>query len=646
MKRNHFFLTIILIFFTLAALPAFAEECEHAWEYSNNGESGHTASCSLCGAAHTDAHNLNSEFKPATCLSPAVTNYHCTVCSYTYSFTEGEKNPDHRWSEYAVVRKATCRQAGMQQRTCPDCGQVETAEIPQLEHNYGDWKQYDEKWHIRYCKECDWAYKGSHRLNDGEILVKPTESQLGLVKYTCRVCSDVFQNILRIDGAIYALESEDVLDNGTSYLVATSHDEQNSGELEIALPDGSMIDLRPSAESEYAVYANSKTGNYAGISVQSGETHVDIVPKTDFETVDLEFLDLKKNASAVLRIFNASGAIEITHLDGPRVIIAQHKNADNTIVTLLMRLTDKRDTVECASEIHYSVGSVISIANKNGEYAFTLPEGAKKIASLTFKYHKTSGKITVYPRNHENSAAGTAVHILEGIEFLRSAQNTKTAETYIRLANENGAWRLRATFPSGYTMETPLFYLDGSYAHKPNRYLMDEKALGALMLIDPMTDNHQKTPELQMPDAPALTLVPTATPSPTATPAPTSTPEPEKPDFAPVSASDAAPLPSETVSFSKSDKKAFVSESLPGVVVQFDSMFFFIHQSDEESDINIHQITLVEQGRASFKIQTAYQLPAEFMLSSGTTNVTIKAEVKDAKGKITEISLGAYSISP
>ena len=53
-------------------------------------------------------------------------------------------------------------------------------EIPQLEHDYGQWKPHDERWHIRYCKVCDWAYKGSHRLNDGDITVQPTESQLGI----------------------------------------------------------------------------------------------------------------------------------------------------------------------------------------------------------------------------------------------------------------------------------------------------------------------------------------------------------------------------------------------------------------------------------------------------------------------------------
>lgn len=637
MNSIRVFLSIIVMIFALAAFSAFSEECSHAWTYTNNGESGHTAACSLCGQTRSDAHNLASDHKGATCLSPAVIRYNCTLCSYTYSYTEGEKNPDHAWDEYVTVRTATCRQAGMRQRICPDCGQVETEELPQLEHNYGSWSRYDEKWHIRYCKVCDWSYKGSHRLDDGEIIVKPTESQLGLVKYACRVCGETFENILRLDGAIYAIEAMDVLDNGTNYLLAASKDEETGVLSEIVLSGGSSIDMRPKEESTFSVYANSKTGNYAGIAVDSGETDIDVIPKKDFGLVPLEFLKLANNTSANLRIFNASGALEVTNLNGPRVIIAQHKNAGGSVVTLLMRINEKRDSVECEAEMHESEGAVISISNRNGGYTFALPENAKKIASITFKYQRQTGKITVNPRNHENNANGTTVYILEGIEFLRTSKNTKNAETYVQLADETGAWRLRATFPCGYTLETPLFYKDGAYAYPTNRYLMDEKALGALMLIDPMPAPEAEMPDLVMPE------IPETTPGP-APAVPASAPEKVKPVFAPVPASEAEVLTDDLQPLSRDDEKAFASPDCPDLVVQYASGYFFIHLEDG-SDIKVNAITLVEQG-ASFRIQNAYVLPAEFELGSGTTSASIKAEIKNAKGKAVEISLGTYSILP
>lgn len=642
MKRIRFFLSIIAMIFALSAFFAFSEDCEHAWNYTNNGESGHTASCSLCGQTHSDAHTLGVDQKNATCLSPAVTSYNCSLCGYTYSITEGEKNPEHAWGEFTVVRQATCRQAGMRQRACPDCGQIETEEVPPLEHDYSSWKKHDEKWHIRHCELCGLTNTGSHRLDEGSIIVKPTESQLGLVKYTCIICNQAFENILRMDGAIYAAEAIDVLGNGESYLLAASKDKESGVLSEITLSGGSSIDLRASEESNFSVYAGSKTGNYAGISITSGETAIDVVPKEDFAIVPIDFLKLSKDASASIRIFNARGALEITNLNGPRIIIAQHKNQDNTIVTLLMRLTDKRDTVECDAEMHLSKSGVIKIANKNGEYVFTLPESSKKIASLTYKYQRKNGRITVSFRNQENNYNGVTVYILEGIEFLRTAKNIKTAETNIQLNDENGTWRVRATFPSGYTMETPLFYKDGSYAYPTNRYLMDEKALGALMLIDPAPIKQEETAELKMPEPPADTPAPTLAPTvqTTVTPPPVKV----KPVFVPISASDAAQLTSETVSLTNDSEKAFVSSECPDIVVQYASGYFYIHAADA-SDTEIKSIKLVEQG-ASFKIQNAYQLPCEFELNAGTTSVTIQAEIKDAKGRLKEISLGTYSILP
>lgn len=635
MKRIGFLLSFILILSVLTAFGAYSEDCEHVFSHTSSGESGHITVCSLCGETRSDAHNLVYEYKGATCLSPAVILYKCTVCQYAYSYTEGEKNPGHAWGEFEIVRSASCRQAGLQQRSCPDCGQVESAEIAPLEHNYGEWKPYDETQHIRYCKECNWAYKDSHSLNDGEITAEPTESQLGIIRYTCRVCGHTFENIIRQDGAIYEMETVDVLSDGASYLLAASRSEDNASISEIVLSDGNALDIRPMQESVFSVYANVKTGNYAGICVESGESDIDIIPKADFDTSYLEFLLLKKNARVNLRIFNACGAIEFKNLNGARVIIAQHKNEDGSIVTLLMRFTEKRDSVECEAEIHQSDGAVISIANSNGEYAFTLPEGDEKIASLTYKYQRKTGKITVNPRNRDNNANGTAVYILEGIEFMRTAQNTKTCETYVQLADESGMWRLRATFPSGYTLETPLFYKDGAYAYKTSRYLMDEKALGALMLIDPAPVSEEENTYLKMPETPEETPKPTPVPRATEVPAPV---------FEAVNASEAETLKETNVALLKNDIKAFVSADAPGVVIQYSSMHFHVNLQEENEGVALNAVKLVEQG-ASFKIQNAYSFPATFRLADGTTSVSIRAEIRRADGKIQEISLGEYTIS-
>ena len=625
MKRIRFIISFAFILCLSLAYAAFSEDCAHKWKYTNNGESSHTAVCSLCNQTRSDAHNLISSRTPATCLAPATVKYECTLCSYLYSFTEGEKNPSHAWGEYEIVRRASCRQTGLQSRACPDCGKVETMEVGTLDHDYGQWQQYDEKWHIRYCKHCQWAYKGSHRLNDGEITVQPTESQLGIVKYTCRVCNDTFENILRMDGAIYAMETKDVLGNGTGYLLAASKGEDDPTAAAIVLSNG-RIDLRPINDSEASIYANANTGNYAGISVESGETAIDVIGQTDHETVELEFIHLKKNASVNLRLFNSSGAIEIQNLNGPRVIICQEKTSDGKIITLFMRVTEKRDSVELEAEMYISSSAGIVIENKSGEYKFTLPEDAKKSASLTFKYQRKTGKITVNPRNSENSAAGTVINILEGAEILRTAENTKSAEAYVQLSSDSNAWRLRSSFPNGFTFETPLFRKDGAYAGKPLRYLMDEEALNELMNIDPLPETkEEETPSLQMPDESQKseeTQMPADTPK----------------------ADEASILKNDTYTIKANDVKAFACREYPAIVVEYASGKFTVNQnSGETGGWDIKSVTLVQKG-STFKILNAYQMPAEFTIS-GTGTITIRAQLKNGT-EAKEITLGTYVLEP
>lgn len=627
MKRIRF-LSIILSLFALASMRAFSEDCEHKWSYTNNGESSHTAVCTLCNQSHSDAHSLSMTRKEATCLAPATVTYECTLCSYVYSFTEGEKNPDHAWGEYETVRRASCRQTGIQSRTCPDCGQVESIEIDALEHDYGDWSQYDEQWHIRYCKSCNWAYKGSHRLNDGDIIVQPTESQLGLVKYTCRVCEDVFENILRIDGAIYAMEPKDVLSNGTSYLLAASKDEETALIQSIEFKDSGRIDLRPHGESELSVYASAKTGNYAGISVEAGETAIDVIPKIDHETVPLEFIQLEKGASASIRIFNASGAIEIEHLDGSRVMIAQAKDNMGSITTLLMRIIENRDSIELEAEMHVSSGGLITITNNGGKYDFTLSEDSQKTAFVTFKYQRSTGKITVNPRNHENTAQGTTLSILEGAEILRTAENTKTAETYVQLSSDDSAWRLRASFPNGFTLETPLFTKTGDYAFPPVRYLMDEESLLALMNVNPVPEKaEEETPAVALPEAPKETEAPVRTALPTVAPA-----------------EEASILTEDVYTINFDDVKAFACREYPAVVVQYALGTFTIDQSGDTHGWEVTAVNLVQRG-ASFKIMNASALPAVFEIGEGGGTVTISAQMKNG-ADTKEVSLGTYTVLP
>lgn len=46
----------------------------------------------------------------------------------------------HSWGGWTVVRKATCRGAGQEARTCSGCGEKQTRSIPIIPHEWGEWK--------------------------------------------------------------------------------------------------------------------------------------------------------------------------------------------------------------------------------------------------------------------------------------------------------------------------------------------------------------------------------------------------------------------------------------------------------------------------------------------------------------------------
>ena len=44
--------------------------------------------------------------------------------------TEEDEISEHRYGEWTVVKAATCTEEGTEQRTCADCGDVQTRSIP------------------------------------------------------------------------------------------------------------------------------------------------------------------------------------------------------------------------------------------------------------------------------------------------------------------------------------------------------------------------------------------------------------------------------------------------------------------------------------------------------------------------------------
>ena len=146
--------------------------CKHEWREATCTE---PKTCTLCG--ETEGEALGHKWSSATCASPKT----CVRCGMTEGealghdwieatctepktchrcgTTEGEAT-GHTYTEWQVKTNATCKQEGLEVRTCEACGQEETREISKLSHKAGDWiviKQATVKepgTRIKKCKLC------------------------------------------------------------------------------------------------------------------------------------------------------------------------------------------------------------------------------------------------------------------------------------------------------------------------------------------------------------------------------------------------------------------------------------------------------------------------------------------------------------
>ena len=129
---------------------------DHIWT-DNGNDSTH-----ICDRDHvtTQDHSYGewTTVTAATCTTPGTEEHSCSVCGHkqtrttsalghtwtdngsdsTHICVRGDVTEDHSYGEWTVVTPATCTTAGQKQRTCTECGHVETQEIPATGHHWVD----------------------------------------------------------------------------------------------------------------------------------------------------------------------------------------------------------------------------------------------------------------------------------------------------------------------------------------------------------------------------------------------------------------------------------------------------------------------------------------------------------------------------
>ena len=108
----------------------------------------------------------------------------------------------HNWSQWKVIKAATCTEAGEESRTCLNCGEVEKRTVPATGHQWGEWavtkaatctEAGEETRTCTLCGEKETraiAATGSHTWGEWKTLEEATCTSNGVQERECTVCHE------------------------------------------------------------------------------------------------------------------------------------------------------------------------------------------------------------------------------------------------------------------------------------------------------------------------------------------------------------------------------------------------------------------------------------------------------------------------
>ena len=123
-------------------------------------------------------------------------------------------NHQHRWSDWIVIKEATCSESGKKERECIECGYTETQTINRLNHSWGSWFRVVEPTctetglEERVCSRCDaresrTIMANGHYYEDYAIISQPTCISNGIKEVRCIYCGEVQQQEIPASGHIW-----------------------------------------------------------------------------------------------------------------------------------------------------------------------------------------------------------------------------------------------------------------------------------------------------------------------------------------------------------------------------------------------------------------------------------------------------------
>lgn len=140
------------------------------------------ALCSMCLFACSTKNDEHTHGWSKWAADNGIT--HTRTCECGESETK-----NHNWNNGLIIKEATCKESGLKNYTCLDCGQTKTESIEKTNsHNFGVWTKNDSLSHSRTCPVCNKTENANHSWDNGTVTKSPNCKETGVKTYTCSDC--------------------------------------------------------------------------------------------------------------------------------------------------------------------------------------------------------------------------------------------------------------------------------------------------------------------------------------------------------------------------------------------------------------------------------------------------------------------------
>lgn len=153
-----------------------------------------------------------------TCTESGIKSIHCTICNEVKNVTEIPAK-GHTWDSGKIITVPTETESGEKTYTCIVCGDTKTEEIPAMDeeehiHEWNDYYTTDveptctepgvKSIHCALCSETknmEIIPATGHVWDEGYVSISATETETGVMIYTCINCGEIKKEIIPATGS-------------------------------------------------------------------------------------------------------------------------------------------------------------------------------------------------------------------------------------------------------------------------------------------------------------------------------------------------------------------------------------------------------------------------------------------------------------